>query len=363
MIPEQDGGFSAATAAGIATLARRWLPAARVVRHLAEGGFSGGAVWLVEAAGGRWVLKSFPPSASPERARFVHRQMREARAGGAAVVPTVLASTAGDTVVAASGAIWEMVAFVDGIATDRPDSVQVAAALAAVAGIHATAEAGEQFGEAAAVARRVAAARRMLGQPWATLGGEVSHRGPSPLQTVVQERLALALAMMARGGRSAWLDAVAGLGAMSLRQQWVVRDVWSEHVLFAIDEPARVAGIIDYHASGLDTPATDLGRLLGSWLEAAAVEPAWWNARLAAYEAVRPLRAEERRLVPWLAATGVVFGIDNWFRWTLEQGRQFGSTSRVTVRLDRLLESLPIALEMLQTWASPPGLTAEKCSS
>ena len=80
----------------------------------------------------------------------------------------------------------------------------------------------------------------------------------------------------------------------------------------------------------------------------------WWEAHLLPYEDVRPLPTRERRLIPFLAASSVVFGLNHWFHWTLEEGRQFGSTTQVTGRLDRLLEQLPTALDMLAGWAREP---------
>jgi Ser/Thr protein kinase RdoA (MazF antagonist) len=116
-----------------------------------------------------------------------------------------------------------------------------------------------------------------------------------------------------------------------------------------------VAGIVDYHAAGVDTPATDLARLLGSWRgEAVGGLVAGWPAALAAYEAVRPLTVAERSLVPWLHATGVVFGLDNWFRWTIEEGRQFAGVHAVLDRIERLSARLPAALEWLGTSPGNP---------
>jgi hypothetical protein len=51
--------------------------------------------------------------------------------------------------------------------------------------------------------------------------------------------------------------------------------------------------------------------------------------------------------VPWLHATGVVVGLDNWFRWTLEEGRRFAAPGHVLGRIDRLSSQLPGALELL----------------
>jgi hypothetical protein len=50
-----------------------------------------------------------------------------------------------------------------------------------------------------------------------------------------------------------------------------------------------------------------------------------------------------------LHAAGVVFGLDNWFRWVLEEGRTFSDPTAALLRADRLLAALPVALQELAT--------------
>jgi len=94
-----------------------------------------------------------------------------------------------------------------------------------------------------------------------------------------------------------------------------------------------------------------VARLFGSWLPPSDRRSLPLHARcaeaLAAYEEVRPLTDQERGLVAVLHAMGVVFGLDNWFRWTLDEQREFPDPSRALGRIDRLLGELPAALDFL----------------
>ena len=94
--------------------------------------------------------------------------------------------------------------------------------------------------------------------------------------------------------------------------QPVLRDVWGDHVLFAEQGAARVAAIVDFHAAGVDVPATDIARLLGSWLPPAGRGPRpvvdRWPEALPAYERIRPLPSGSRQFVSWLEAAGVLCG-------------------------------------------------------
>jgi hypothetical protein len=83
-------------------------------------------------------------------------------------------------------------------------------------------------------------------------------------------------------------------------------------------------------------------------VEAGFGSQAGWEVAIDAYEALRPLRESERHLVPFLAASGVVFGLDNWFRWIFEQGRRFSDQPAVASRVERLTAALPAALDLLR---------------
>jgi hypothetical protein len=138
----------------------------------------------------------------------------------------------------------------------------------------------------------------------------------------------------------------AGVGAAGLAGAGNSPD--PHHLSDAATGPA-VSGVVDFHAAAIDTPATDLARLLGSWLPPVAGQAAplldAWQEPLAAYDRLRPLAAVERRLVPWLDATAVILGLDNWFRWTLDEQRQFPDPTRVQGRIDRLLRRLEGAID------------------
>ena len=321
-----------------------WLGADAVrLAPLAGGGFSGSAVHLVEhvATGRKFVLKRFPESASDERCAWVHALMRHLRAAGIEVVPEVM-----KIVVDGEGGRWELVAFMPGRATERPTAGQAACALETLARLHVAAAgmAGARAqGPSPGVIRRREQARQLLAFPWRQRRAAKGMDADAAVVAQFDE----AIDVLDRAGGMRALERVAAIEAEPLALQPVLRDVWSDHVLFA-DGGDRVSGIIDYHAAGIDSPATDLARLLGSWtLAGDCREPSLvdaWRDAIAVYERVRPLSPAERRLVPWLHATGVIFGLDNWFRWTLEEGRTFPDAGRVLERIDRLVAALGSAL-------------------
>ena len=310
---------------------------------LAGGGFSGSVVHMVEhpATGRRFVLKRFPDSASDDRCAWVHALMRHVRAAGVEVVPEVMKCA-----VDAEGGRWELVAFMPGRATERPTAGQAACALETLARLHVAAAgmAGARaHGSSPGVVRRREQARQLLNFPWRQRRAAIGMDADAAVVVQLDE----AIDVFDRAGGMRALERVAAAEASPLALQPVLRDVWSDHVLFA-DGDDRVSGIIDYHAAGIDSPATDLARLLGSWtLAAECREPSLmdaWRDALAAYERVRPLTPAERRLVPWLHSTGVIFGLDNWFRWMLEERRTFPDVDRAHERIARLVAALGPAI-------------------
>lgn len=337
--------------AGLRAVGAAWLDGGDgIVEPIASDGFSGATVVrLRRAASGDLVLKSFPAAERP-RVDWVHGLMRHLRRAGCGEVPEVACARTGASLVDdRQGRIWEAVRFVSGTANETPSSAQAAAAVTAVARLHLAAAtwpaAPPGLGVPAAVTRRIEQARRLLTQPWATL------EPPGPVTTAgseaFAERLTRAVAISREADLEAVVRAVAATRGVAMPVHAVLRDLWWSHVLYADDEPDRAAGIVDLHAASIDTPATDLARLLGSWRRSPATSfAAAWEEVLDAYESLRPLDTE-RRLAPWLDATATILGLDNWFRWTLVEGRRFVRSGRAVERIDRLLERLPEAAAWL----------------
>ena len=343
-------------APALRSLAAAWLGASVTgIAPLPTAGFSGSAVHEVRAGGDRFVLKELAASTDPPRAAWVHALAGHLRAAGIAEAPDVAATPGGDTVVADDrGRLWELVRLVPGSATTTPTPAQAAAAMDALARIHRAAATlpgvRRLVTPAPALALRIERARGLLDDPWRSRRGRLPPAGsPGELATAMRSRLDAAVETFQAATGDTVMRRVAALLPAALPLSPALRDVWSEHVLFAADPPDRVAGIIDFHAAGMDSPAADIARLLGSWPRPGSGVDflAAWSGALAAYEAQRPLEPAERSAIPLLHAAGVVFGLDNWFRWVLEEGRAFPDPAAVLRRADRLLEALPAALQEL----------------
>ena len=359
----------------LASVCRRWskLPPTRIAALGTAGtqsGFSGSQVYEVELPGtaGRLVLKSFPAAASCDQARFVHRLVQHLRAEGIRQVPEVLPSLDHDTVVAdAAGMLWELARFMPGVAVPSPTVPQTVAAATTLAQLHIAASRLVGYPPREDVSpglcRRITQAEQLFAVPWRArrmaLSPLAGQRVPVGCTGELIGRFDSAVSIFAECGGEACVSWVAGLSTTRCMVQPVVRDIWYDHVLFAAACRDEVTAIIDLHAAGIDTPATDLARLLGSWQPPAGREGLLlvdrWPEALAAYDRVRPLSPVEYSLIPLLHATAVVFGLDNWFRWTLEEQREFPDTQSVLARIDRLLEELERALAFVRQGSYKPG--------
>ncbi len=111
-------------------------------------------------------------------------------------------------------------------------------------------------------------------------------------------------------------------------------DVWHEHVLFEGD---RVSGLIDFGNLRIDSPCSDIVRLLGSL--AGDVSPLW-HAGLEAYVQRRRLSPDELALLRLFDETAVLLSGINWLKWILIEKRQFGPWQPVEERLQRIASRL-----------------------
>lgn len=366
----EDDATAGGGPAHVRAVCRRFLPTGPLaIVPLHGAGFSGSRVYRVGAAGHTanegYVCKAFAEGVDEARVRWIHGLMSGLRAAGSVEVPTVIATAAGSSVVTDSWGIhWELIEFRPGLPTAAPTPAQATGGMESLARIH-VAGAGwagptTASGRPPAVMRRVQLAERMRARPWSVLMRPRGQRAAARPGLVAPDdlhlRLDAAVRIFATVGPRV-LERIRRLEPVPVPCQPVLRDVWADHVLFS--EQNIVTGVIDYHAAAIDTPATDIARLLGSWTppRPAAQPFSAWEPELAAYERIRPLGAGERRLVPLLAASGILFGLDNWFRWLLEEKRAFFQPTVVLTRIDRLLQDLPAALEFLAGWTEDRGLT------
>ena len=345
-------------------ICRRWFADASVqITPFAATGYSGSRVLAVRGPDdARYVLKSFHAGTSREHVAWVHRLARHLRAEGVTQVAEVVPDRDGETVVAdAAGTLWELCRFMPGVAVCRPDTRQAAAAAETLAVLHLAAArlpgAWPRKSRSPGLVRRIEQARGLRAVPWELRRDAVRRAGVHPsrsqaaLVAEVARRFDDAIEVFSEARGAQAVERIARLQPAAMSVQPVLRDIWCDHVLHAAPDAAEVTGIIDLHAAGIDTPATDIARLLGSWGVSggcAALSPGERYPRaIESYERVRPLDPYERRLIGLLHRTAVIFGLDNWFRWTMEDHREFPDAARVLGRIDRLLQELRPAVEGL----------------
>jgi len=314
-------------------------------------GFSGARLVMITGADGRrFVLKEWPAGTDRHRIAWVHALAQHLHDAGIDAIHPAVPTRSGDTVAADStGASWELLPFVSGCCRASPTPSQAASAGQMLAHIHLAAASlpGSLPGldVPAAVIRRTAGAARLVKHPWRLPS---STTRPEWVCGDILNAMAGAIASFAALGGEQAMRRVVASSRKAVPVQPVLRDIWYEHLLFESASSPQVSGVIDLHAAGIDTPATDLARLLGSWHEDSAdTMPARWRDAIAAYESIRPLVEHERGLIPWLHASGVVLALDNWFRWIFDEERVFSSPNEVIARVHRLHTALPSCLRIL----------------
>ena len=299
-------------------------------------GFSGARLWKVVAGDARFLaplcLKRWPGDhPPPARLPWIHQVLVRARERGISFVPEPHFTRTGQTSCEWNSATWELMTWLPGkVETSSPPPPQrVAAAFRALAAFHqATASVHQVSGSfhlpAPAIADRLAR--------WRDLSGG----GIEQIQQACERRRLPAVDELARQ----WIARYAKLpinltsrlydaAKQSLPLQPAIRDLWRDHVLFAGD---AVAGFIDFGAMRIDTPLTDIARLLGSLC---GDDVALREIAVSAYsETLLPADCE---LIDLLDYSGTLIAGWNWLQWLYVEGRQFPSLSAVQQRLTDLL--------------------------
>ncbi|MCA9173329.1 MAG: phosphotransferase [Planctomycetales bacterium] len=353
------------------------------------GGFSGAQLWRLSSSAGTWCLRRWPEGHPDEqRLRQIHQFLAAAHR---AELPVPLPQLAEDgrTYVRQHAAWWELTPWLPGEADylQEPCDDKLVAAIRTLARLHLA---------VAPLSSPIAPTGNPTLPTWAPIPAKLSSQphepgiapqkpqkpqmspqlgpqlGPSP---ALRERWAMLGQTPQRVGE---LQQAAGRLWPALRdsaavifrrapsaakwvlqqhrdaprlltpQQWVVRDIWHDHVLFENDE---VSGLVDFGAIRVDSVATDIARLLGSMepvfglsspdpsgpLPDLDIASARWQQGLAAYQDVRPLSPAELELVQALDRASAVLTGFSWLGWIAVEQRSFpGREQEITRRLAQI---------------------------
>jgi Ser/Thr protein kinase RdoA (MazF antagonist) len=293
-------------------------------------GMSGACVYQCHQPSGDSVaLKRWPSGTRRVRVEEVHQVIQRASDDGCGIVPRLYAVPSAnrpETVFTYQKAHWDIMEWVKGEAAAVDASLDhIQQGAAAIARFHASVHSlGVQFQSPPAVVARL---RRL---------NELDALIPQLLEIARQQfsenELNRAISDAARMVQANWGEVRSQI-ARSLSQyadqhvptQYVLRDVHREHVLFTDQNPT---GLIDFDAVRVDTPATDLARWVGSFLDGRKEADMLWNAAMAGFCDVYSLNggstaAMDGRLAKEIHFASTWISLVNWLDWILFQHRSF----------------------------------------
>ena len=329
-----------------------WLPSPEQAQFcgLGEGSsFSGAGLWRVEHGDQIYVFRRWPQPASTScdvnRVSWLQRHLAEA--GRPVAAPLALREHPESLVFTKISldrdvAAWTLTPWLPGVAdywmTPRPAKLK--AALRMLAQIHLAAESfpvGDKTDAARtdrspALVRRADRLESLKSAEWAELN---YHLAKSPA-TIERETAFEALELIHRALGRLWHESLRWCDE-PLPLQWVIRDVWHDHVLFSED---KVTGVIDFGAAAVDSPAGDVARLLGSLV---GDDKEGWRLGVEAYQRERPLSPVELEAIRHFDASGTLLSAFNWVHWLFRDPTVLGPNVARTAsqrRLERLVNRL-----------------------
>jgi Ser/Thr protein kinase RdoA (MazF antagonist) len=319
----------------------------------AAGGMSGAQFWRIESPSGVLMLRRWPSEhPSPERLRFIHRVLFHAADRSISILALPIRTTTGESFVLFDGYLWELSAWMPGTADYErlPNQQKLAAAMTALAKFHVSVSDFPSLG-----LQQVAGAPPAISRRLSRLR-ELSRRGANELAHVINVDTWPELAPLARrflvtipAVLPRAIARLAPLTNVALPVQPCIRDIWHDHVLFTGD---NVMAIIDFGAVDIDTPATDVARLLGSLV---GDDEAGWRAGITAYSAIRPLSSNEELAAKALDTSSPILAGCNWLRWIALEGRKFDDHAKIINRFEKIVARCELAAANSPTAAGSAG--------
>ncbi len=281
-------------------------------------GLSGAQIWQCRNGTRLACLRNWPPQHPEETTlKFIHHAISIAVEADLGFVPQLYRASDGASYLNVDSEFWELTEWLPGKAdyVQSPNFQRLAAAMTSLAKLHKCwRKWRSEQGPSPAISRRI----YMLSDWMRRIAsGEVARHSISNSRTLQLAHQTISQLEL----QAPYL--ITGLNE-SAQKLWslhpVLRDVWSDHVLFLRDE---VSGIIDYGAMNVDCPAIDLARLLGS------LEPADPDARergVGLYLRCCNSCELDWSLVDKLDQVGTILACGQWYDWLVAEHRQFAQS-------------------------------------
>jgi Ser/Thr protein kinase RdoA (MazF antagonist) len=297
------------------------------------GGWSGSRLWRVVGDDGRKLCLRRWPEEHPtvERLQMIHAVLLRV-AAGLPIVACPLKTTSGQTYVEHAGHLWELADWKPGKADYHadPSRARLRGAMQAIARFH---EASSGDAPPPGLPQTIVDRWRITQEMQCGGIAAIEQAVITPLGNEIDLR-AGRLLKLARQTLHL-LHATAPHQALERLSVFpVIRDIHHDHVLFTGDE---VTGLIDFGALRVDTPLTDVARLVGSLV---GDDREARQFALDAYSEIRPLNEADRRLIDYLDESGLVLGGLNWLTWLYVERRDMGPVGAIVRRLDEILKRL-----------------------
>jgi Ser/Thr protein kinase RdoA (MazF antagonist) len=293
------------------------------------GGFSGASIWKLSTQCGPLALRLWPKMhPSPDRLAWIHAVAAHSIVNGFRLLAQPIATSDGSTFVYHAERLWELTPWLPG-EPDRahpPKPVRLQNAMRELAKFHRSVETFPMTTSPRGPSPNLMKRRRSAQRIASELAFLNALLDSPQISADIRElgRQYMSLFPRALPNVASILDEVA---QFEVALQPAIRDIRSEHVFFIGDE---VSGIIDLGAMRIESPASDVARLLGSYV---GNDAAAWEIGLAAYTTIWPLDEQERRLATAIAQANILLAPGNWLQWLIVERRTFDDMRAVVERL------------------------------
>lgn len=291
------------------------------------GGLSGARLWRFDSATGPLLARQWPDGSDRDHVERVARWLK--RADRLGFIPVPIHGRDGRSVQPSEGTFWTVEPWKPGSAVQVPSQEQARSAFESLARFHKSMGEITPNAISPGLTSRVGEIDGLIARDILQWGRIVARATPGKTRDLAQQWLANA----ARSA-PAILQEARPFAMKTMPIQPVIRDARPEHILF---EDAKVTGMVDFGAMGIDAVSTDFSRLIGEWF---TTDSSLRNVAIEAYSSQRPLTQIEESAILIFERTAALLAGARWLRWGFVEPRQFEDPSAIERGLSRAVRRI-----------------------